>query len=213
MNILHLGHMPETRRLHQQWLVSVREQDDRSAFAEIYNCYWRELYIHAVKRVRDEQQAEDILQELFVQFWERRSSLDTGMNLRAYLYGMLKFKLIDFFNSNKAQQKLLDGLAEHMFDYVQQHPEEMETYLAMEKLLEEELEAMPNNMQQAVLLRWEHYSIKEIASRLNLSEQTVKNNLTEATKRLQRGLTARSKDVYGPLFLLFVQSLQEWLKP
>ncbi len=155
---------------------------------------------------------EDILQELFVQFWERRHTIDIQMNLQAYLKGMLKYKIIDFFNSNKAKDKLLDHWSKHIFDYVQEHPEDLNTYLALEKLLEEELEIMPHNMRQALLLKWEHLSIREIATRMGLSEQTVKNNLTEASKRLRKAILGYQHVQNGSFTLLLVFIIDEFIK-
>jgi len=204
--------MAEKTLLYQQWLIGIKERSDTTLFAQLYLGFWETLYLHTLRRVKDEQSAEDLVQELFVQFWERRASLDVHMNLPAYLYGILKFKIIDFFNSNKANEKLVAGWAHHMFDFVQQHPEELETYLWLEKLIEKELQAMPNNMHQAILLKWDHYSIKEIATKLNLSEQTVKNNLSEAGKRLQRSLMLHKRGNYEPLLLLFIQAMEQWIK-
>lgn len=193
--------------LYKNWLVAIKESDSRSAFSAIYAQFWKDLFGHALKRLKDEQQAEDIVQELFVQFWEQRQKLDIDMNLPAYLYGMLKFKIIDFFNSNKVKPQLLAYWAEDMHHYVQHHPEELDAYLHLEELLEEELQKMPHNMKEAIVLKWDQLSIKEIAEKLNLSEQTVKNNLTEGSKRLQRSLLQRGNGRYSALLCLVVQSV------
>ncbi|WP_282637106.1 RNA polymerase sigma factor [Sphingobacterium thalpophilum] len=177
--------------VYREWLQAIKERSDASAYGQLYRYCWKDLYEHASRRILDPQDVEDILQELFVQFWEKRHSIDIQMNLPAYLKGMLKYKIIDFFNSNKAKDKLLDHWSKHVFNYVQHHTEDLETYLALEKMLEEELEVMPHNMREVLLLKWEYLSIREIAVRLGLSEQTVKNNLTEASKRLKKAILGR----------------------
>lgn len=196
--------------VYQQWLQAITERNDASAFAELYRYCWKDLYQHAARRILDPQDVEDILQELFVQFWEKRHTFDMQMNVPAYLKGMLKYKIIDFFNANKAKNTLLDHWSKHVFDYVQQHPEELETYLALEKMLEDELKIMPHNMRQALLLKWEHLSIRDIALRMGLSEQTVKNNLTEASKRLRKAIMG-SQNVQNSSFNLFLVFILEEL--
>lgn len=196
--------------IYQQWLKAISERNDTTAFGELYQSCWKDLYQHASRRIFDPQDVEDMLQELFVQFWEKRHTIDIQMNLPAYLKGMLKYKIIDFFNSSKAKDKLLDHWSKHVFDYVQHHPEELETYLALEKMLEEQLEIMPHNMRQALLLKWDHLSIREIALRLGLSEQTVKNNLTEASKRLRKALVG-PQNVQNSSFSLFLVFILEEL--
>ncbi|RKO72346.1 sigma-70 family RNA polymerase sigma factor [Sphingobacterium puteale] len=198
--------------IYQQWLRAIKERNDTNAYAELYRYCWKDLYQHAARRIIDSQDVEDILQELFVQFWEKRHTIDIQMNLPAYLKGMLKYKIIDFFNSNKAKDKLLDHWSKHIFDYVQHHPEELETYLLLEKMLEDELEIMPHNMRQVLLLKWEHLSIREIALRMGLSEQTVKNNLTEASKRLKKAIVGYQNVQNGSFTLLLIFVLDELSK-
>lgn len=171
-----------------QWLTAIKEQNDTTVFAALYRYFWKDLYQHVARRVHDKQDAEDILQELFVQFWDRRHQLDLQMNLPAYLKGMLKFKIIDYFNASKSKPQSLDLWSEQLYQFVQDNPQDLETYLWLEKLLDKELTVMPENMRKIMLLKWENCTNREIAKRLGLSEQTVKNNLTEAGKRFKKVL-------------------------
>ncbi|GHE23376.1 RNA polymerase sigma factor [Sphingobacterium griseoflavum] len=193
--------------LYQNWLIAIKESDSRSAFSAVYTKFWKDLFVHALKRLKDEQHAEDIVQELFVHFWEQRQKLDTEMNLPAYLYGMLKYKIVDYFNSCKAKPQLLAYWAEDMHQYVIDHPEELHAYLHLEGLLDQELQKMSHNMREAILLKWDQLSIKEIAEKLNLSEQTVKNNLTDGSKRLKRSLLLHSDGQYGVVLGFAFQSI------
>ncbi|GGH16859.1 sigma-70 family RNA polymerase sigma factor [Sphingobacterium alkalisoli] len=199
--------MSQVVPLHRGWLLAIKERNDKDAFGAVYRVYWEELYNHALRRVRNEQQAEDLVQELFIQLWEQRERLDTMMNLPAYLYGMLKYKIIDFFNSNKVKPQLLDLWATDLHHYVQQNPDELEAYYALERLLDRELDSMPLNMKQAILLKWDKLSIRDIAVQLGLSEQTVKNNISVGSKRLQHALLVNNSDAYSTLAVLATQSL------
>ncbi|PRD46323.1 RNA polymerase sigma factor [Sphingobacterium haloxyli] len=193
---------------YEAWLLAIRDKDDKEAFGKLYRCFWDGLYAHALRRIRDAQHAEDMVQELFIQFWEKRKRWDTQINLPGYLYGILKHKIIDFFHASKMKPQLLDFWAEDLYTFAQQHPEELETYLALEQLLSEELNKMPANMKQAILLKWDEFSIRDIATRLGLSEQTVKNNISEGSKRLKQALLSSGIDGYSTVIVLLVlQSL------
>ncbi|MFD1770736.1 RNA polymerase sigma factor [Sphingobacterium suaedae] len=196
--------------IYKDWLIAIKTHDDKQAFSELYRCFWQDLFMHALRRVKDEQQAEDIVQELFIGFWEQRGKIDTEMNLPAYLYGMLKYKIIDHYQSAKAKPILLENLAEELERFVHEHPHHLETYLALEKLLADELEKMPGNMKAAMLMRWDNVNIREIASRLQLSEQTVKNNLTEGSRRLKVAVARHGSGKFRaflPLLALTIEHL------
>lgn len=194
--------------LYRNWLVAMKDSDSKVAFSAMYGQFWKDLFLHAFRRVKDEQSAEDLVQDIFIQFWEQRRSLDVDMNLPAYLYGMLKFKVIDFFNSDKIKPTLLDHWADDIQHYAQENPVHLEAYLNLERLLEEELNKMPQNMKAAILLKWDQMNIKDIAAKLRLSEQTVKNNLTEGGKRLQRALTRVEPSKYNALIWVALQSIE-----
>jgi RNA polymerase sigma-70 factor (ECF subfamily) len=135
------------------------------------------------------------LQELFIQFWDRRASLNDQIDLDKYLYSAIKYKIIDHFNRLKTHSTKLNELAQHLKTHAEQNPDYLKTYLALEKIVELELEKMSKNMREILLLRWEKYSIPCIAEKLQLSEQTVKNNLTTAKRRLKRKIDENSENL------------------
>ncbi|MGG5901912.1 RNA polymerase sigma factor [Sphingobacterium daejeonense] len=188
-------------RNNLQLLIKENSQD---AYTEIYNEFADELYLHALKRVKDADVAEDILQELFIEFWDRRSSLDITLDLRKYLFGAIKFKIIDHFNKLKSKSENMNSLAEHLQRHAQQNPDHLNTYIALEKIVDSELQKMSSNMREILLMRWEKYSIQYIAKKLNLSEQTVKNNFTEANKRLKKKLLDNDNQLDISLIISFI---------
>jgi len=54
--------------IYQQWLRAIKERNDTTAYAALYQYCWKDLYQHAARRILDAQDVEDMLQELFVQF-------------------------------------------------------------------------------------------------------------------------------------------------
>lgn len=63
-------------------LIDRLQKSDEQAFADIFQAYWKKLFAAAYRRVNDEQLAQDITQEIFMQLWDKRESLNvTTANL------------------------------------------------------------------------------------------------------------------------------------
>jgi DNA-directed RNA polymerase specialized sigma24 family protein len=55
-------------------LIQLLKESDHRAYTEIYNRYFYLLYVHACKKLRDEEQAKDVVQDVFATLWVRRES-------------------------------------------------------------------------------------------------------------------------------------------
>lgn len=74
-------------------LVWLFHNEDNQGFAEIYNRYWKKLVGMAIYKTNDRNTAEEIVQELFVNLWERRATL-LIQNLENYLFVALRYLII-----------------------------------------------------------------------------------------------------------------------
>lgn len=169
-------------------LTCLLNKGDREAFNEIYNRYWEYLYRFAVKKVGDKSQAEDLIQDLFVSIWEKRDTLLVNASLRGYLFSALKFKIINFYESSKVKQKHIDSLKTLLasFDHTTGN-----TIICND--IENHLEIGLNKLSPKVRLvfqlsRYENLSQDEIAKKLDISKQTVKNQMSKALKVLREHL-------------------------
>ena len=73
-------------RLPDIELSGLVRSGDQDAFIEIYERYWTVLYLHARKILRNEEEAEDVVQDLFSELWLKRESFTIRTTLSAYLY-------------------------------------------------------------------------------------------------------------------------------
>ena len=83
--------MPERKETK---LLTDFQQGSKKAFEKIYNLYWKGLYLHAYKRLNAEDLAEELVQELFIQLWEKRKEIKVEKSLQHYLYGVIKKKIL-----------------------------------------------------------------------------------------------------------------------
>ena len=169
-------------------LSDLLREDDEAAFDEIYHRYAARLTAFAVTKLFDVDDAKDIIHDLFVRLWEKRNTNEVKTNLAAYLFSITRFLIIDRIRRNITHEQFV--MIQQAFDPV--HPPEVtlqiaaqETQQAIEKSLDE---LSPRVKEVYLLSREENLTTMEIAQKLGLSEQTVKNQLTTALKHLRQSL-------------------------
>ncbi len=164
---------------------------DHAAFTEIFNRYSALFYNHAYNKLRNEEEARDIVQEVFINLWSRRINLDVTNNLSGYLYTAIRNSIF-----NLIKHKKVVANYEVIFTQInEQHPVATD-YLVREKqfaeLIESEIEALPPRMREVFNLRRKEYlSNKEISARMNITESTVADQMKKALRilRFKIGLT------------------------
>lgn len=166
-------------------LVDLLTEGDEKAFTQIYERYFGLLYVHAYKILGDEDEAKDVLQDLFSTIWSRRENLNLTNNLSCYLYTAIRNKIFDALSHKKVATRYTDSLktfAEKGYLHTDHHVRERE----LQAIIEKEVAALPVKMRHIFeLSRKEHYSHGEIAQQLNLSEQTVRTQVKNALRILR----------------------------
>lgn len=172
--------------LSDQELTLLLKKGDQTAFETIYQRYYRVLYIHAFKKLRDEEEAKDIIQELFTTLWVKRETVLQDTNFTAFLYTMVRNRVLDFYAHKVVTTKYVDSLQE----FIDRDPKAADDRIHEKELLEFiqlEIEALPAKMREVFQLsRNENLSHKEIADKLGISEQTVSKQVSNALKTLRQ---------------------------
>lgn len=177
-------------QLSDQELVSLIREGDEASFAEVYHRFYGILYIHAHKRLRNEEEARDVIHELFAALWLKRASLMVTANLSGYLYSSIRNRILDLITHKKVEEKYIDSLQnyiDHDFTYADHRVRERD----LAKLIEQEISFLPSKMREVFeLSRKSHLTHKEIADLLDLSEQTVRVHVKKALRilRLKLGI-------------------------
>jgi DNA-directed RNA polymerase specialized sigma24 family protein len=76
-------------------LIALLKGGDEASYTEIYNRYKGILYQHAYRKLRNQDEVDDVIQELFTNLWIKRELLDFKTNLAGYLYVALRNKIIN----------------------------------------------------------------------------------------------------------------------
>lgn len=169
-------------------LIGLLKSGDKTAFTEIFNRYQSLLYIFAYKRIGEREEAKDLIHELFLTLWEKRESLNISGSLPAYLFTILKNKIFDLYKHKKVSQRYLDAFQNYL-DTNQNGSDYLVRHNDLSAVIEKEIAALPARMREVFeLSRKTNLSRKEIASELNLSEQTVKSHMHHALRILKTRL-------------------------
>ena len=158
------------------------------AFSEIYKRYRGVLYLHALRMLKSEEEAKDIVQDLFAVFWSKREEIEVTGSISGYLYTAVKNRILDHIAKAQTRHKYISSMASFLEEgelvtdnQVREH--ELAT------LIEREVELLPEKMKQIFKLsRQENRSHKDIALELKLSDKTVKKQVSNAILILRKKL-------------------------
>lgn len=165
----------------------------------LYQNYWEEVLDSAFKRVRDEEVAQDITQEIFISIWENRERLHIEGNIPAYFKGAVKYKVINYFKSSMVREKHKEDIALLTGDDTAASAENLLLLKDLNKQFDQALLDLPEKMRIIISMsRKQEKSIQEISDELNLSVQTVKNQISSALKLI------REKLAYTLVLLIFL---------
>lgn len=173
-------------------------QGDQYAFTEIYRRYWDKLLAIAFNHTRDRSLAEDIVQNLFVNLWERRNNLGID-NLDHYLATAVKFAVFkEYYRKQKRESNLLSKLSVE--------EEELIDERISAKFLEEYIFGLADHLPEKCRLvfkysRMNHMTIREIAKKMGINTKTAEAHLTKALKTIRRELGGT-----GLIIILFILS-------
>jgi len=172
----------------------------------IFKKYWELLYVLAYRRLRDEDLAKDMVQEVFVYCWKQKDAIVINESLEAYLRSALQYQLIAHFRKEQIQSKVFSYLYERMIT-VKSEMRDLLSEQDLSNTLQSELEQMPETMREVFKLRIRDYSVDEIALSLNLAKKTVRNNLAKGNHRLRKALVKRFPEDYLAIFLVICSIL------
>lgn len=171
--------------LIDQELVSLLKEGDANAYTQLFDRYQPLLYIYACKITKDEDEAADLVQEVFLYLWDKKNSIDLSGSILSYLYSAVRFKFYNLLDKKKVR---LD-YAESLKNFQQQNTLTTDHQLIereMLRVIEQQIELLPPKLKLIYeLSRKANLSTRQIADQLGISEKTVQNQLSLAVKQLK----------------------------
>ena len=171
-----------------QELLALLRQEDKIAYTVIYDRYWAILFRHARKMTRNDEQAADVIQDLFTAIWLNASSLEVKSSLSSYLYTALRNRILKLIRHEQVKVNYLNTLPDFKNEG-RNNTDELLREKELSTQIEEEISQLPPKMREIFeLSRKAHLSYKQIAEETNIAEGTVKKQVYNALKILRAKL-------------------------
>ena len=168
-------------------LTGLLKAGDAAAFSELFNRYNRLLFVHAFRLSGDEEEARDIVQDVFTFLWDKRLQLNFTGNFSGFLYTMIRNKVFDNIAHNKVAEKYVLSIKEY-FAKGEATTDHLLRTRELEAIIEKEIAMLPAHLRVTFELRRKGLSHKEIAEQLDISEKTARNQSSKAMKVLRTKL-------------------------
>lgn len=178
-------------------LLRALRRGDKKIFEQFFYRYYPLLCAYA-RRFVSTDDAEEVVQEVFATFWEKRESLFINSSLNAYLFRMVYHRVLNKLAKEDAMHRADEHFCQDMNDLL--YDEEPFSLEELQLRIEAALASLPEAYREAFMLyRLQGLECKEVAERLGISDKLVYYRVQQAVKQLEKEL----KD-YLPLALLLL---------
>lgn len=162
-------------------LVEASLAGRRRAFDTIVERYEPVLYNVAVRLLRDQDEALDVVQTTFVRAWDHLGSFDRSRRLFSWLYRIA----VNVALNTRAKQRPSESLEDVRLESMDRQPDELVNRLEQSAAIEAAIGQLPEHYREVVLLRhFSELSYEEIAHALDIEVKTVKSRLFTARRQL-----------------------------
>jgi RNA polymerase sigma-70 factor (ECF subfamily) len=186
-------------------LIKNLRKGDPFAFEEIFSKYSNKLYQFSISYLKSEEDAEEIVQDVFLKLWEKRQEIRTETSFQSYLFTITLNFIKRHFNRKARADQYKHELATQFFEANDQ-AESAITYQDLLNKLEVLIDQLPEKRKQIFIERKQHDKpVKQIAEELGITPKTVENQLTRALNFLRDEL--QKENFGGFLFYhLFIRT-------
>lgn len=166
-------------------------------FSNIYLTFYPQLVRFATVFVVYEEDAENLIQDLFMGLWERKESLSSIENMNAYMFKLAKNKCLDHIKHKIVKERFVanaQSFYEQELTLKMQSLECFDIELAseerVEKVVSKAINSLPPKCREIFILsRYDGLKYKEISEKLNISVNTVETQMCIALKKLRNSVS------------------------
>jgi len=187
-------------------LLSNLRLGQEDALRQIFDQHYPLLLADIYRLIPDENTCQDLAQELFVDLWNKRQTLDIHSSLRAYLRRAAVNKALNFIKANRRIKFEPADEINQIADTTATDRQKREKQDSLEDALHLAIEQLPEKCRLVFnLSRFEQLSHREIAEKLDISVKTIENQITKAMKLLREALLNHRE--MSPIVIFMAQSV------
>lgn len=162
-------------------LVNELKAGNKSAFAHIYDSYCDKVYHFILKFVIDQEDARELVQQVFIKLWENRQKVNSGLPLDPYLFVISRNCSFDFLKKIARERELKEQLLQ--MNNIRCNETENNILLKeYQDLVNKAMLQLPEKRRAVFQCRMDGMSYDEIAEKLHISKNTVKTHLLKSYK-------------------------------
>ena len=159
-------------------LIGQIKEGNTLAFKQFFDRHYRPLCSYLVNFTNDNHAAEDLAQLVFVDFWNKRNTIDIRSSVKSYLYKMAYNQFLTSLRQKKREATVLEQLKYEALQTIAV-PTEAELEQKSQRLWRV-IEQLPDRCQEVLRLKMEGLKYKDIAETLGLSVKTVESQMRVA---------------------------------
>jgi len=162
-------------------------------------CNYVNLYIH------DKYVSEDIVQDIFIYFWEKRGIIMIDTSVKSYLFRASRNKFLNYLRNEKSHRAIRDEVNANSVTFVNPDDNSIDS-INLEEIISASIENLPPRCREVYLFhKIDELSYEEIAYRMDIAVKTVENQMTIAHKKLKEQLAP----YYDQIFVLVLIGIFE----
>lgn len=193
--------------LHLQFtdteLASLLSTGDEIAFKLIYQKYWDKLIAVAGKRLGNVVEAEEVVQDIFLNLWRRKGTFELKQSFDQYFAVAVKFEIINRLAKRSREQERNALMAKELSGDYARMPMQLDLEL-LQRQLEVTVQQLPPKCQLVFRMSRESgMNNRQIATQLDISEKAVEKHITQALKKLRSRF-----GILWPLVLLLITQVK-----
>ncbi len=190
------------QNLDSDILLAIRQGNER-VFETVFRKYYQSLCNYACGILKDLDDAEEVVQSIFLKFWEQREIIEINVSLKSYLYRAVHNTCLNRLKHLKIQEVHKQYVGNY---YEENHDSatEMMDKTELESRISEALEKLPEQCRLIFKMsRFEELKYQEIADKLGLSIKTIENQIGKALRIMRTELAD-----YLPVILLILLGIK-----
>lgn len=166
-------------------LISLSHGDEQAFFA-LYDQYSHALFSTIFRMVKDRQVSEEIVQDVFLKVWQKRSTIDPTRSFKSWIFTIAKNDVISWYRKLAKEASMQENLYQH-FEQLYLMEKEVDIEEKQSALLEKALSTLSERRREIfVLCKIEQKSYEEVAKQLHISVSTVSNAMVKSNQHIRQ---------------------------